>query len=58
YWGFVLQVGNLGNLLIIIVPASCEESNSPFGDSTTYSSYELAYASLSMALQLSVLMQV
>ncbi|KAF6174202.1 hypothetical protein GIB67_033734 [Kingdonia uniflora] len=46
----VCSAGNLGNLLIIIVPAICEESNSPFGDSTTCSSYGLAYASLSMAM--------
>ncbi|KAF6171550.1 hypothetical protein GIB67_018074 [Kingdonia uniflora] len=46
----VCFVGNLGNLLIIIVPEICKESNSPFGDSTTCSSYRLAYASLSMAM--------
>ncbi|KAF6153606.1 hypothetical protein GIB67_027473 [Kingdonia uniflora] len=31
----VCSAGNLENLFIIIVPAICEESNSPFGDSTT-----------------------
>ncbi|EEF33839.1 auxin:hydrogen symporter, putative [Ricinus communis] len=44
------SAGNLGNLLLIIVPAVCEESNSPFGDSTTCSTYGEAYASLSMAV--------
>ncbi|GMY11046.1 protein PIN-LIKES 3-like isoform X1 [Fagus crenata] len=44
------SAGNLGNLLLIIVPAVCEESNSPFGDSSTCSSYGEAYASLSMAV--------
>lgn len=42
--------GNLGNLLLIIVPAVCDETNSPFGDSSTCSSYGEAYASLSMAI--------
>ncbi|XP_061367860.1 protein PIN-LIKES 3-like [Gastrolobium bilobum] len=39
--------GNLGNLLLIIVPAVCEESSSPFGDSSTCSTYGEAYASVS-----------
>jgi hypothetical protein len=38
-------------LLLIIVPAVCNESNSPFGDSTVCSSYGMAYASLSMAVR-------
>ncbi|KAA8532106.1 hypothetical protein F0562_006752 [Nyssa sinensis] len=42
--------GNLGNLLLIIIPAVCEESNSPFGDSSTCSTDGVAYASLSMAI--------
>ncbi|XP_027078462.1 protein PIN-LIKES 3-like [Coffea arabica] len=42
--------GNLGNLLLIIIPAVCEESNSPFGDSSTCSTNGEAYASLSMAI--------
>ncbi|KAA8532104.1 hypothetical protein F0562_006754 [Nyssa sinensis] len=42
--------GNLGNLLLIIIPAVCEESNSPFGDSSTCSTDGEAYASLSMAI--------
>ncbi|XP_031269285.1 protein PIN-LIKES 3-like isoform X3 [Pistacia vera] len=44
------SAGNLGNLLLIIVPAVCEESNSPFGDSSTCSTNGEAYASLSMAV--------
>ncbi|KAB1224013.1 hypothetical protein CJ030_MR2G007939 [Morella rubra] len=44
------SAGNLGNLLLIIVPAVCEETNSPFGDSSTCSTYGEAYASLSMAV--------
>ncbi|KAJ9172524.1 hypothetical protein P3X46_015754 [Hevea brasiliensis] len=44
------SAGNLGNLLLIVVPAVCEESNSPFGDSTICSTYGEAYASLSMAV--------
>ncbi|CAK9136073.1 unnamed protein product [Ilex paraguariensis] len=42
--------GNLGNLLLIIIPAVCEEKNSPFGDSSTCSTNGEAYASLSMAI--------
>ncbi|KAF5960837.1 hypothetical protein HYC85_002046 [Camellia sinensis] len=43
-------MGNLGNLLLIIIPAVCDESNSPFGDSSTCSTNGEAYASLSMAI--------
>ncbi|KAK9285766.1 hypothetical protein L1049_024966 [Liquidambar formosana] len=42
--------GNLGNLLLIIIPAVCTESNSPFGDSTVCTTYGTAYASASMAI--------
>ncbi|XP_042495647.1 protein PIN-LIKES 3-like [Macadamia integrifolia] len=42
--------GNLGNMLIIIVPAVCNEKGSPFGDSDVCSTYGMAYASLSMAI--------
>ncbi|GMN28638.1 hypothetical protein TIFTF001_002115 [Ficus carica] len=42
--------GNLGNLLLIIVPAICKEEGSPFGDSQVCSSVGLSYASFSMAL--------
>ncbi|KAK4840538.1 hypothetical protein QYF36_011315 [Acer negundo] len=44
------SAGNLGNLLLIIVPALCEESDSPFGESSVCSTYGNAYASLSMAV--------
>ncbi|KAE8010763.1 hypothetical protein FH972_007099 [Carpinus fangiana] len=42
--------GNLGNLLLIIVPAICNEAGSPFGDRNVCSSVGLSYASFSMAL--------
>ncbi|GMI68270.1 PIN-LIKES 5 [Hibiscus trionum] len=42
--------GNLGNLLLIIVPAICNEDGSPFGDSNVCSAVGLSYASFSMAL--------
>ncbi|XP_074368974.1 protein PIN-LIKES 3-like [Apium graveolens] len=42
--------GNLGNILIIIVPAVCKEKGSPFGDPSVCSTYGMAYASLSMAM--------
>ncbi|PIA26258.1 hypothetical protein AQUCO_09500018v1 [Aquilegia coerulea] len=45
----VCSAGNLGNLLIVIIPAICAEPGNPFGDSANCSSNGLAYASLSMA---------
>ncbi|KAL5799098.1 hypothetical protein ACOSQ2_003918 [Xanthoceras sorbifolium] len=44
------SAGNLGNMLLIILLAICE-NNSPFGDSSTCSTYGEAYASLSLAMQ-------
>ncbi|GLT92860.1 hypothetical protein SLE2022_106730 [Rubroshorea leprosula] len=41
---------NMGILLLIILPELCEESSSPFGDSSTCSTNAEAYASLSLAL--------
>ncbi|KAH0719396.1 hypothetical protein KY285_015427 [Solanum tuberosum] len=42
--------GNLGNLLLIVIPAICKEDGSPFGDHKTCASVGLSYASFSMAL--------
>lgn len=42
--------GNLGNLLLIIVPAICHEQGSPFGNRDVCSTVGLSYASFSMAL--------
>lgn len=42
--------GNLGNLLLIVIPAICKEDGSPFGDHKTCTSVGLSYASFSMAL--------
>ncbi|XP_010932122.1 protein PIN-LIKES 3 [Elaeis guineensis] len=42
--------GNLGNMLLIIVPAICKEKGSPFGAPVVCHTYGLAYASLSMAI--------
>ncbi|PIN08565.1 putative membrane protein [Handroanthus impetiginosus] len=42
--------GNLGNLLLIIIPAVCKERGSPFGDPNVCHTYGMAYASLSMAI--------
>lgn len=44
------SAGNLGNLMLIIIPAICKEEESPFGDPVTCNSRALSYASLSMAL--------
>ncbi|KAM0876997.1 hypothetical protein ACQ4PT_035784 [Festuca glaucescens] len=43
--------GNLGNLLLIVVPAVCDEDSNPFGkDRSQCRSRGLSYSSLSMAL--------
>ncbi|CAH9073437.1 unnamed protein product [Cuscuta epithymum] len=42
--------GNLGNMLIIIIPAVCKEKGSPFGDPDICHTYGMGYASLSMAI--------
>lgn len=42
--------GNLGNLMVIIIPAICKEKGSPFGAPEFCQSYGMSYASLSMAL--------
>ncbi|KAL2457664.1 Auxin efflux carrier family protein [Forsythia ovata] len=44
------SAGNLGNLLLILVPAICKEDGNPFGDHTVCASAGLSYVSLSMAL--------
>ncbi|XP_022764618.1 protein PIN-LIKES 3-like isoform X3 [Durio zibethinus] len=44
------SAGNMGNLLLIVIPAVCKESNNPFGDSSLCSTHAEAYASLSMAI--------
>ncbi|PWA43743.1 auxin efflux carrier [Artemisia annua] len=42
--------GNMGNMLLIILPAVCKEKASPFGDPDVCSEYAIAYASLSLAI--------
>ncbi|KAI5683891.1 hypothetical protein M9H77_05119 [Catharanthus roseus] len=44
------SAGNLGNLLLIIIPAVCQDSSGPFGDSSSCSTRGEGYASLSMAI--------
>ncbi|KAJ1692509.1 hypothetical protein LUZ63_009207 [Rhynchospora breviuscula] len=45
------SAGNLGNLLVIIIPAVCDEDGSPFGrDQSMCRARGLSYASFSMAL--------
>ncbi|KAL5706084.1 Protein PIN-LIKES 7 [Ranunculus cassubicifolius] len=44
------SAGNFGNLLLIVVPAICNEEGSPFGDKGICSTTGLSYASFSMAL--------
>ncbi|XVE75441.1 hypothetical protein DITRI_Ditri12bG0094100 [Diplodiscus trichospermus] len=53
-WGTVIaccSAANMGNMLLIILPALCEEKNSPFASSSTCSADANAYASLSLAIQ-------
>ncbi|KAF3563646.1 hypothetical protein DY000_02011846 [Brassica cretica] len=42
--------GNMGNLMIILVPAICDEEGSPFGNRSVCRSIGLSYASFSMAV--------
>ncbi|TMW87445.1 hypothetical protein EJD97_019948 [Solanum chilense] len=42
--------GNMGNMLLIIVPAVCKEKGSPFGAPDVCHTYGMGYASLSMAV--------
>ncbi|KAK6150291.1 hypothetical protein DH2020_015223 [Rehmannia glutinosa] len=42
--------GNLGNILLIIIPAICKENGSPFGDKNVCTTVGLSYVSFSMAL--------
>jgi hypothetical protein len=43
--------GNLGNLLLIVAPAICDEDGNPFGnDRSQCRSQGLSYSSLSMAI--------
>ncbi|KAJ0974508.1 hypothetical protein J5N97_016473 [Dioscorea zingiberensis] len=44
------SAGNLGNLLLIIIPAICDEDGSPFGETSICKTRALSYSSLSMAL--------
>ncbi|XP_073010213.1 protein PIN-LIKES 3-like isoform X2 [Typha latifolia] len=42
--------GNLGNILLVIIPTICKEKGSPFGAPDVCHPYGIAYASLSMAI--------
>ncbi|KAK9062098.1 hypothetical protein SSX86_019283 [Deinandra increscens subsp. villosa] len=44
------STGNLGNILLIIVPAICTQGGSPFGEHSVCKSTGLSYSSFSMAL--------
>ncbi|PKA48387.1 hypothetical protein AXF42_Ash021629 [Apostasia shenzhenica] len=44
------STGNLGNLMLMIVPAVCGEAGSTFGDKSTCSTRGLSYVSTSMAV--------
>ncbi|XP_073295679.1 protein PIN-LIKES 7-like [Primulina huaijiensis] len=44
------SAGNLGNILLIIIPAICKEGGSPFGEKSVCSKVGLSYVSFSMAL--------
>ncbi|KAL0431039.1 UNVERIFIED_CONTAM: protein PIN-LIKES 7 [Sesamum radiatum] len=42
--------GNLGNILLIIIPAICKEDGNPFGEEAVCTRVGLSYVSFSMAL--------
>ncbi|KAK4490459.1 hypothetical protein RD792_001136 [Penstemon davidsonii] len=42
--------GNLGNILLMIIPAICKEDGNPFGDKIVCTNDGLSYNSLSMAI--------
>ncbi|KAK9713389.1 hypothetical protein RND81_06G024300 [Saponaria officinalis] len=42
--------GNLGNLLLIVIPAICSESNSPFGETSACIADGAGFVSVSMAV--------
>ncbi|XP_057251927.1 protein PIN-LIKES 1 isoform X3 [Beta vulgaris subsp. vulgaris] len=44
------SAGNLGGMLIILVPAMCKEKGNPFGETHVCETYALSYASLSLAI--------
>ncbi|GKE34909.1 PIN-LIKES 3-like protein isoform X1, partial [Tanacetum coccineum] len=44
------SAGNMGSMLMIILPAVCKETASPFGDPNVCHEYSMAYASLSLAV--------
>lgn len=46
----LICAGNLGNFPLIIIPAVCDEDNSPFGDSSVCSTDGESYVALSMAV--------
>ncbi|URE42882.1 Membrane transport protein [Musa troglodytarum] len=45
------SAGNLGNLLLIIIPAICEEDGNPFGNYKICSARGISYVSFSMAVK-------
>ncbi|KAG6394396.1 hypothetical protein SASPL_144980 [Salvia splendens] len=46
----ICSAGNLGNILLIIIPAICKQKGSPFGDANACSTLGLSYVSYSMAV--------
>ncbi|OMO89791.1 Auxin efflux carrier, partial [Corchorus capsularis] len=44
------SAGNLGILLLILLPAVCEESNSPFGDPSVCSKSTRPYVAISLSI--------
>lgn len=44
------SAGNMGNMLLILLPAVCKERGSPFGAPDVCHAYGLEYASLSLAI--------
>lgn len=49
-----LWSGNVGNLLLVLIPAMCKEKGSTLGPPDVCHNYALAYACLSMAVSLCI----
>lgn len=46
------SIGNLRDMLLIIIPAICKENGSPFGDKNVCTTLGLSYVSFTMAVRL------
>ena len=52
----VSETGNLGFIVVIIIPAICKEKASPLGAPDVCQTYGLSYSLLSLAVRLHILL--